>query len=108
LLPTLRPVIFWAARRSTTSTEAQHHRNRLLAVSWARGRGVAPKVARALAEHAFALGFQRVAAYVDVGNVQSERVLERAGFTREGVVRSLPKSEGRRVDKTLFSLLPGE
>jgi len=40
--------------------------------------------------------------------MESERVLERAGFTREGVVRSLPKPDGRRVDKTLFSLLPGE
>jgi RimJ/RimL family protein N-acetyltransferase len=74
----------------------------------ARGRGVATKVARALAEYAFTLGLQRVAAYIEVGNVASERVLERAGFAREGVVRSLPKSEGRRVDKTLFSLLPGE
>ena len=74
----------------------------------ARGRGVATKVARALAEYAFTLGLQRVAAYVEVGNVPSERVLERAGFAREGVIRSLPKSEGRRVDKTLFSLLPGE
>ena len=60
------------------------------------------------AEHAFALGIQRVAAYVNVGNTGSERVLERAGFTREGVVRSLPVPDGRRIDKTLFSLLPGE
>ena len=69
---------------------------------------IATKVARALADYAFTLGIQRVAAYVEVGNVPSERVLERAGFTREGVIRSLPKSEGRRVDKTIFSLLPGE
>ena len=74
----------------------------------ARGRGVATKIARALAEYAFTLGIQRVAAYVEVGNVQSERVLKRAGFTREGIIRSLPKSEGSRVDKTIFSLLPGE
>jgi RimJ/RimL family protein N-acetyltransferase len=74
----------------------------------ARGRGIATRLARVLAEHAFTLGVQRVAAYVNVGNVASERVLERAGFTREGVVRSLPKPDGRRVDKTLFSLLPGE
>jgi len=47
-------------------------------------------------------------AYVNVGNTASERVLERAGFTREGIVRSMPKPDGRRVDKTLFSLLPGE
>ena len=65
-------------------------------------------VARMLAEHAFSLGIQRVCAYVNVGNVASERVVERAGYTREGVVRSMPKPDGRRVDKTLFSLLPGE
>ena len=74
----------------------------------ARRRGIATRIARALADHAFSFGIERVAAYVNVGNVPSERVLERAGFTREGVVRSLPKPDGRRVDKTLFSLLPGE
>jgi RimJ/RimL family protein N-acetyltransferase len=74
----------------------------------ARRRGFATTIARMLAEHAFSLGIERVAAYVNVGNVVSERVLERAGFTREGVVRSMPKPDGRRVDKTLFSLLPGE
>jgi RimJ/RimL family protein N-acetyltransferase len=74
----------------------------------ARGRGVATKVARALAEHAFALGVQRVVAYVNVGNRDSERVLERAGFTREGISRSMPKPDGRRIHKTVYSLLPGE
>jgi RimJ/RimL family protein N-acetyltransferase len=74
----------------------------------ARGRGVATTIARMLAEHAFSLGIERVAAYVNVGNTASERVLEKAGFTREGVVRSMPKPDGRRIDKTLFSLLPGE
>lgn len=74
----------------------------------ARGRGVATKVARAMAEHAFALGVQRVVAYVNVGNRDSERVLERAGFTREGICRSMPKPDGRRIDKTVYSLLTGE
>jgi len=74
----------------------------------ARGRGAATTIARTLAEHAFSVGVERVAAYVNVGNRASERVLERAGFTREGVIRSMPKPDGRRVDKTLFSLLPGE
>jgi RimJ/RimL family protein N-acetyltransferase len=74
----------------------------------ARGRGIATTIARMLAEHAFSFGVDRVAAYVNVDNSASERVLERAGFTREGVVRSMPKPDGQRVDKTLFSLLPGE
>jgi RimJ/RimL family protein N-acetyltransferase len=74
----------------------------------ARRRGFATMIARTLAEHAFSLGVERVAAYVNVGNTASERVLERAGFVREGVVRSMPKPDGQRVAKTLFSLLPGE
>ena len=74
----------------------------------ARGRGIATTIARMLAEHAFSLGIERVAAYVNAGNTASERVVERDGFTREGVVRSMPKPDGRRVDKTLYSLLPGE
>jgi RimJ/RimL family protein N-acetyltransferase len=74
----------------------------------ARGRGLATRIARLLAEHAFSLGVLRVEAYVNVGNVSSDRVLDRASFTREGVVRSLPKPDGTRVDKTLYSLLPGE
>ena len=73
-----------------------------------RGRGIATRIARLLAVHAFSLGIARVAAYANVGNHASRRVLERAGFTREGVVRSLPKPNGTRVDKTLYSLLPGE
>lgn len=74
----------------------------------ARRRGVATTIARMLAEHAFSLGIERVAAYVNVGNTASERVADRAGFTREGVVRSMPKPDHRRIDKTLYSLLPGE
>lgn len=74
----------------------------------ARGRGLATRIARLLAVHAFTLGVLRVEAYVNVGNDASDRVLRRAGYTREGVVRSLPKPDGTRVDKTLWSLLPGE
>jgi RimJ/RimL family protein N-acetyltransferase len=74
----------------------------------ARGRGVATRIARLLAEHAFSLGVQRVEAYVNVGNSASDRVLERARFTREGVARSLPRPDGTRVDKTVYSLLPAD
>ena len=74
----------------------------------ARGRGIATRIARFLAEHAFSLGLERVEARVFVGNTASERVLERAGFTREGVLRSLPRRWGGRADMTVYSLLPGE
>jgi RimJ/RimL family protein N-acetyltransferase len=73
----------------------------------ARGRGLATRAARLLAAWAFGLGLQRVQALTAPENLASQRVLERAGFTNEGVVHSLPWRNGRR-DQVLFSLLPGE
>jgi RimJ/RimL family protein N-acetyltransferase len=74
----------------------------------ARGRGVATRVARALAEYALAHGLERVEAVVRTDNVASQRVLERAGFTREGVLRSFLRHDGGRADAAIYSLLPGE
>jgi RimJ/RimL family protein N-acetyltransferase len=73
-----------------------------------RGRGIATRVARLLAEHVLANGIERVEAVARIENVASQRVLERAGFTREGVLRSLLRHDGRRCDAVLYSLLPGE
>ncbi len=71
----------------------------------ARGRGLATRAAQAAAREAFASGLWRVEANVRIGNAASERVLERAGFTREGIKRRLLRHGGERVDATLFSLL---
>jgi RimJ/RimL family protein N-acetyltransferase len=73
----------------------------------ARGRGIATRVVRALADHAFASGVRRLEAIVRLGNTSSERVLERVGFTREGVLRSFFPLHGGS-DGTIYSLLPGE
>jgi RimJ/RimL family protein N-acetyltransferase len=71
----------------------------------ARGRGFATATVRAMVDHAFAKGIVRVEAHVRVGNVASERVLERVGFEREGVKRRLLRHSGVRVDATLFALV---
>jgi ribosomal-protein-serine acetyltransferase len=71
----------------------------------ARGRGVATRAVRALVEHAHANGVVRVEAHVRIGNEASERVLERAGFEREGVKRRLLRHGGVRVDATLFAVV---
>jgi len=71
----------------------------------ARGRGLATRAVRAVAREAFASGLWRVEAHVRIGNEASERVLERAGFTREGIKRRFLRHGGERVDATLFSLL---
>ena len=54
----------------------------------ARGRGIGSRAQRLLAEHLFATtDVVRVEASTDVANVAEQRALEKAGFTREGVLR---------------------
>jgi RimJ/RimL family protein N-acetyltransferase len=75
----------------------------------ARGRGVAVRAVRLLCAWGFeARGLPRIQLHTLPGNVASERVAERAGFTREGLLRSFAVMKGRRTDITMFSLLPGE
>jgi RimJ/RimL family protein N-acetyltransferase len=74
----------------------------------ARGRGIATRAVRAVVREAFASGLWRVEACVRVGNDASDRVLERAGFTREGVKRRYLRHGGERVDATIYSLLADE
>jgi RimJ/RimL family protein N-acetyltransferase len=71
----------------------------------ARGRGVATRVVQASVDHAFATGIVRVEAHVRVGNVASERVLERTGFAREGLKRRYLRLGDERHDATLFARL---
>lgn len=47
----------------------------------------------------------RVQAYVRVDNARSQRVLDRAGFTREGRLRSLRICRGQPHDFFIYSLL---
>ena len=75
----------------------------------ARGRGVAARTVRLLAGWAFGhLGVQRLELTCGPDNLASQRVAERCGFTREGVLRSHLPFRGGRRDTMIFSLLPGE
>ena len=75
----------------------------------ARGRGVATRAVRLVAAWGFQeCGYARIQLHTLPGNRASERVAEKAGFTREGVLRSFSEIKGRRTDITMFSLLPGE
>jgi RimJ/RimL family protein N-acetyltransferase len=74
---------------------------------WARGAGVAVRASRLLAPWALrTLGLARISCEVDVENGASRRVAERAGFTREGVLRSAIEAKGRRWTLVVHSLLP--
>jgi RimJ/RimL family protein N-acetyltransferase len=75
----------------------------------ARGRGAATRALRLLCDWAFeALGVARIEAQVEPENESSQRVLERIGFEREGLLRSYMELAGARRDMLSYSLLPGE
>lgn len=75
----------------------------------ARRRGIASSALRLLAGWALEQDFGRVELITDPDNVASQRVAEKVGFRREGVMRSHTlHRDGRRRDAVLFSLLPGE
>jgi RimJ/RimL family protein N-acetyltransferase len=72
----------------------------------ARGRGVATRMLGLIGEWGFGtLGLERIELRIDVENIASERVAERAGFTREGVLRSVAFKEGLRADVAVWSRL---
>ena len=75
----------------------------------ARGRGVAGRAIRLLAGWAFReIRIARLEAWIDVSNEPSKRVIERVGFTFEGIRRSVHFKDGQRADMAIYSLLPGE
>jgi RimJ/RimL family protein N-acetyltransferase len=71
-----------------------------------RGRGAATIATRLVTGWAFkSLGVERINLTTDPANLPSQGVAERAGFSREGLLRAwLPRPEGRR-DSAMFSLL---
>jgi RimJ/RimL family protein N-acetyltransferase len=78
-------------------------------VPHARGRGVVTHAVRHIARWAFDdVGVPRLELTCGPDNRASQRVAERCGFTREGVLRSYMPFKGGRRDTVVFSLLPGE
>ncbi|KAI4373938.1 hypothetical protein MLD38_011995 [Melastoma candidum] len=72
------------------------------------GRGIATEAARIVTREVFEERkgeLERLEALVDVENPASQRVLEKAGFTREGVLRKYMKLKGKTRDLVIFSRL---
>ena len=76
----------------------------------ARARGITTRALRLVSRWGLEeLGLGRVELITDPDNTASQRVAEKVGFRREGILRShLLHPDGRRRDSVMFSLLPGE
>jgi RimJ/RimL family protein N-acetyltransferase len=72
----------------------------------ARGAGHASRAVRMICAWGFqTLALGRIELLAATGNVPSQRVAERAGFTREGVLRSYMRGAEGRQDMVAFGLL---
>ncbi len=73
------------------------------------GRGVGRTALRILADYAFAaLDLERVYAEVYGFNYRSQRLMERVGFRREGILRQHELHNGVRQDVHVFDLLKAD
>jgi RimJ/RimL family protein N-acetyltransferase len=72
----------------------------------ARGHGHGTQAHRLLARYLFAhTTAHRIEAITEIGNVAEQRAAEKAGFTREGVMRGVSWRDGAWHDGVLYSIL---
>jgi RimJ/RimL family protein N-acetyltransferase len=72
----------------------------------ARGHGYGTQAQRLLARYLFAhTTVHRIEAATELGNVAEQRALEKAGFTREGVLRGVGWRDGAYRDGVWYSML---
>jgi RimJ/RimL family protein N-acetyltransferase len=74
-----------------------------------RGRGYGTQAQRDLVRYLFAhTPVNRVEATTEIANVAEQRALEKAGFTREGVLRGASFRQGRYRDYAVYGVLRDE
>jgi diamine N-acetyltransferase len=74
-----------------------------------RGKGYGTEAAKIMADYLFlSKDIVRIQAHTDVRNVASQKVLEKAGFRKEGTIRKFMFIRGEWRDMFLYSILREE
>ena len=74
-----------------------------------RGKGYGTEAIMIMVDYLFlSRELMRVQAMPDVSNIASQRVLEKAGFTKEGIIRKSGFNRGKWCDDCLYSILREE
>ncbi|GGN47894.1 alanine acetyltransferase [Streptomyces albiflavescens] len=100
----------FVAWRKIVSSRTTHYWNMGIALlPEARGKGVGTEAQRQLVRYLFAHTLvMRIEADTESDNFAEQRALEKAGFTREGVLRSVVFRDGRWRDGVRYSILRDE
>jgi RimJ/RimL family protein N-acetyltransferase len=74
-----------------------------------RGKGYGTEAVQIMVDHLFLTkDIVRIQAVTNVENVPSQRVLEKAGFVREGTLRRVSHTEQERGDAYIYSIIREE
>ena len=93
-------------RRKTATPTAYHWEIGIALLPEARGHGYGTEAHRLLVRYLFAhTPVHRIEAATEAGNLAEQRALEKAGFTREGLVRGTGWRDGAWRDGVWFSVL---
>jgi RimJ/RimL family protein N-acetyltransferase len=74
-----------------------------------RGKGYGAEATKLLVDYLFlSRDLIRIQAHTDARNLVSQKVLEKVGFKKEGIIRKSVFAKGEWRDRTLFSILREE
>ncbi|MEU6422422.1 GNAT family N-acetyltransferase [Streptomyces spiralis] len=100
---------FVAWRRIVPAPASYYWNMGIVLLPEARGKGAGTEAQRQLVRYLFAHStVMRIEADTEAENLAEQRALEKAGFTREGVLRSVSFRDGRWRDGVRYSILRGD
>lgn len=101
--------VSWHQANNSTPPNGQCWNIGIFMLPEARGQGYGSAAQRAVAEYLFShTPAARVEASTEAGNLAEQRALQKAGFTREGVLRKAVFRGGAYRDMVMFSILREE
>ncbi len=74
-----------------------------------KGKGVAQEASRLILSYGFEkLGLNRIYLYTEIDNIAAQKLFEKIGFIKEGIIRQDIVSHGKYVDRVAYGYLKEE
>lgn len=74
-----------------------------------KGKGIAKEASRLIVAYGFEkLGLNRIYLFTEISNIMAQKMFERVGFIKEGIIRQDIISRGNYVDRFAYSILREE